>query len=116
MGETLYYKSKYWECITKHSGAWDATRFVEIELIGGILSPEEFVPLSYYKHIELEDGVSYVALDCTADRGDGVYYQNVTVSKGNTYTESAPKHIEDTNSNQSFKTTYQPANSQVINV
>ena len=60
--------------------------------------------------------MSYVALDCTADRGDGVYYQNVTVSKGSGGTESAPKHIEDANYGQMSKTTYQPANSQVISV
>ena len=75
MGETLYYQSKYWECTMEHNaGAWDDAHFEEIQLVGGILSVEEYVPHSYYRYVELEDGVSYVALDCTADRGDGVYY------------------------------------------
>jgi hypothetical protein len=116
VGETLYYQSKYWECTTEHSGSWRAEHFTEIQLVGGILSAEEYVPLSYYRYIEFEDGVSFVALDCTADRGSGVYYQNVTVSKGIIGTESAPKHIEDANYDQQAKTTYQPADSQVISV
>lgn len=57
-----------------NAGAWDDAHFEEIQLVGGILSVEEYVPHSYYRYVELEDGVSYVALDCTADRGDGVYY------------------------------------------
>ena len=116
VGETLYYDSQYWECTTEHNGAWNRAHFTEIQLVGGILSADEYVPRSYYRYVELEDGVSYVALDCTADRGNGVYYQNVTVSKGIAGTESAPKHIEDANYSQTSKTTYQPANSQVISI
>jgi len=116
VGETLYYQSKYWECTTEHSGSWRAEHFTEIQLVGGILSAEEYVPLSYYRYIEFEDGVSFVALDCTANRNNGVYYQNVTVSKGIVGTESVPKHIEDANYSQTSKTTYQPANSQVISI
>ena len=115
VGETLYYRPKYWECTTTHSGAWNAAHFTEIQLVGGILSAEEYVPLSRYRNVELENGVSYVALDCTADRGS-VDYKNVTVSKGIAGTESAPKHIEDANYGQSFKTTYQTDNSNVISI
>ena len=114
-GETLYYQSKYWECTTKHSGAWNAAHFTEIQLVGGILSADEYVPLSCYRYVELEDGVSYVALHSTATgRSRTNYYQNVTVTKGVLGTSAEPKLIEDANVNQVFKTTYQPAASQVI--
>jgi hypothetical protein len=116
VGETLYYDSQYWECVTEHSGPWDAADFRVVQLVGGILSADEYVPLSGYRNVELENGVSYVALDCTANRDDSVYYKNVTVSKGVIGTASAPKHIEDANYSQDYKTTYQPAGSHVIEV
>ena len=76
IGETLYHDSQYWECTMEHKGPWNQAHFKEIQLVGinGILSEEEYVPLSDYRYVELEDGVSYVALDCTADRGNSVYY------------------------------------------
>ena len=114
----------FYRCTVAHLGVWDSSHFESVELTS-VLTRVDFTEVfaassapsrSYYRFITLEDGVSYVALDCTGSRGSGVYYQNVTVSKGVGGTESEPKHIEDANYNQSFKTTYQPADSQTVTV
>ena len=105
VGDYVNRSGVFYKCTVAHRGAWNESHFVA-----------ESPALSYYRHITLENGVVYIALDCTATRGAGVYYQNVTVAKGVLGTSNAPKRIADSRYAQGYKTTYQPENSQVINI
>ena len=79
--------------------------------------------LPYYQLIRIEPGVNYVVLWAKSVTGDSSYiYENVTLCAGIhgnpslAGTEYEYKLIEDTNINQDFKTTYQPANSKFLGV
>lgn len=69
----------------------------------------------YYKFITVDSGNQYILLNCTQSTYDGNEYKNVRVLPGVNNTTTY-KTITDDNVNQSFCTTYQPANSQVIAV
>lgn len=116
VNDGLYYDGKYYKCTTSHRGAWDASHFQEVQLVGYILVDDGSVLQSHFQNIIFENGVQYVALYCRASRSDWEYYQNVTVTSGIKGTSSENKLIPDDNKDQAFKTTYRPANSQVISV
>ena len=72
--------------------------------------------LSYYRFIRFGDHVTYVCLESTASRSSTRFYQNVTVADGVAGTAAEPKHIQDPNREQVFRTTYQTSDSQVVNI
>ena len=96
-----------YRCTVAHTGSWNESHFVMDPLSAA---------RAFYQFVTFENGVSYVFLDCTATRTGTELYSNVTVSKGILGTDAQPKVIQDANKSQSFKTTYTPANSQVISV
>lgn len=107
---------KYYRITAAHEVGvtWANTQKEEVQFTD-IFTPES-PALPNYMNITLESGVKNTALECTAARENAEIYQNVTVSKGITGTNDSPKHIEDGNHSQTYKTTYQPANSQVISI
>ena len=68
------------------------------------------------KFIHIEDGVQYVNITTTATTSGWVNLQNIVISMGIKGTSSARKTITHPTVGDTFKTTYQPANSQVISV
>lgn len=70
---------------------------------------------SYYKYITIDSGNGYIILYCSQSTYSGHEYKNIRILPGVNNTTTY-KMITDSNVNQSFCTTYQPANSQVIAV
>ena len=117
--DRLFYAttSKYYKCVVAHRGAWDDSHFEEVPQFGegGVLVEDSTVLKSYYRYIAFQSGIQYVTLNCpNATRK--AYYQNVELKSGIVGSESNPKLITDPNVNQTFLTTYKPANSQEISV
>ena len=73
-------------------------------------------PLGYYQYIRFESGVNSVCLYCNNTLNADHRYEYVTVSQGIKGTSSNMKLITDQNINQTFKTTYQPADSRFVSV
>ena len=72
-------------------------------------------PKSYCRYITVESGNQYIYLNPTGTTSYSACYQNVTIKSGVNNTTTY-KTITDPNVNQDFNTTYQPKNSQVIEV
>ena len=70
---------------------------------------------NFYSNIVVEPGNKYIYLYCSATTSSSTPYRNVTIEQGVNNTTTW-KTITDTNVNQTFTTTYQPANSQIITV
>ena len=69
----------------------------------------------YYNCITVESGNQRIYLNCTTTTSSSQPYRNVTIKSGVNNTNNW-KTISDSNVNQTFNTTYQPANSQVISI
>ena len=69
----------------------------------------------YYNYITVESGNQRIYLNCTTTTSSSQLYRNVTIKSGVNNTTTW-KTISDSNFNQTFNTTYQPANSQVISI
>lgn len=70
---------------------------------------------NYYQNIIVESGNHDIYLNCTATTSSSSYYQNVTIGQGINSTYNY-KTITDSNVGQTFKITYQPANSVIVSV
>ena len=68
--------------------------------------------MSYYRYITIESGNQHIYL-YAPNASSSAYYQNVEIKSGVNNTSSY-KTITDSNTQQTFHTTYQPTNSQVI--
>ena len=108
----------YYRCIQAHSsGVWNENQFEQVTLIGDILSDGTSILGARYEQIIYENGVNCTVLNCTATLGNGETYRNVMVRSGVQGTSTdTPKVITDSNKNQTFNTTYKPANSQEISI
>ena len=82
----------------------------------GISFGTEATPINYVKYIKVENGVKYVDITTTATTSITAYLQNITISQGISGTENTKKTIAHPTINDTFQTTYQPQNSQVISV
>ena len=45
-GELCVYQGKIYKCINPHSGAWDSSNFIEVNLDEGILSTDDYLELA----------------------------------------------------------------------
>jgi len=70
---------------------------------------------AYYRYIIVETGNQYIKLNSTGTTSDSSYYQNVLIAMGVNNTTTY-KTITDSNVGQTFKTTYQPASSQMVTI
>jgi len=70
---------------------------------------------NFVKCIEIEDGNNNITLTSTQTTSVSNYLQNICISRGVNNSENA-KTISHDSLGDTFKTTYQPANSQIINV
>ena len=104
VGDYVKYDYKFYKCTTAHSGAWNDQHF-----------EEESPGLPNYLAVTVESGSEYLALCCTGDTEEHTY-QYVTVKAASYGTESETKVIVAPNVDQTFHTTYQPANSRTIEV
>lgn len=68
------------------------------------------------RRISIENGVQYVDITTTATTSYNAHLQNIVISRGVAGTFSNRKTITHPTVGDTFKTTYQPANSQVISV
>jgi hypothetical protein len=73
-------------------------------------------PSSYYRYIIIDNGNSYINLNCTSTTSSSKYYQNVRIGLGvnNNITYISYTTIEDTNVNQIYETLYKPEDSKII--
>lgn len=72
-------------------------------------------PADNYINIRIGPTVEYLDLICVG-KPENAVYQNVTIMSGVRGDDDEHKRIEDSNFNQTFHTTYQPANSIVVSV
>ena len=73
--------------------------------------------IDYVRYIRVEDGVQYVNITTSATTSSSAYLQNITISQGIAgSSNSNKKTISHPTVGDTFKTTYQPANSDVVSV
>jgi hypothetical protein len=70
---------------------------------------------NYYQYIIVESGNQHINLDCTGTLSDSSIFRNVKIAQGVNNTETY-KTIQDSRTNQTFQTVYQPKDSEVISV
>ena len=72
--------------------------------------------IDYVHYIRVEDGVQFVDITTSATTSNSNWLQNITVAQGVSGTSSTRKVITHGTLNDTFRTTYQPTNSQVVHV
>ena len=73
--------------------------------------------IDYVRYIRVEDGVQYVNITTSATTSSSAYLQNITISQGIAgSSNSNKKTISHPTVGDTFKTTYQSANSNVVSV
>ena len=72
--------------------------------------------INYVRYIRVEDGVQYVNITTSATTSNSNWLQNITIAQGVSGTSSTRKVITHGTLNDTFRTTYQSANSQVVSV
>jgi hypothetical protein len=102
-------------CSLNTFGSYCSSNTFGNDCLNNIFGVYTEAPMSFMRYITFEDGVQYIKLSPTYT-STSAYYQNVTVSKGVKGTSENPKLIEDSNVNQSYKTTYQSESSRVISL
>ena len=73
-------------------------------------------PKNYVSYVTIENGNRYLRFDLRGTSSSSAPYRNVTVKAGVNNTNTEKTIRDDTNGGQTFHTTYQPKNSQVIEV
>ena len=68
------------------------------------------------RYIRVEDGVQFVDITTSATTSNSNWLQNITIAQGVSGTSSTRKVITHPTLNDTFRTTYQPTNSQVVHV
>ena len=72
--------------------------------------------INYVQFINIEDGVEYTDITTTASTSYNSQLQNIIIGRGIRGTSNNRKTISHPTVGDTFRTTYQPANSQVISV
>lgn len=71
---------------------------------------------SYYQNITVQSGNKYIYLNCTASTSPSQLYRNILIDTAVNNSTTDYKLITSSDVNQTYKTTYQSANTQVISV
>jgi len=72
--------------------------------------------INYVRYIRVEDGVHYINITTNATTSVSNWLQNITIAQGVSGTSSTRKVIIHGTLNDTFRTTYQSANSQTVSV
>ena len=81
-----------------------------------ILFKNDTATKNYVSNIIVEDGNRYITLNMTGTSTSAYPYRNVTLAAGLNNTTTNKTITDSTNGGQTFKTVFQPADSQVISV
>ena len=87
VGELCTYKGKVYECITVHSGAWNASHFSVLTLSDGILSASDYLELANLMASAYSSSATYFEGQFVTYSGN-VYEANQDISTAEAWTAS----------------------------